>query len=695
MASIEANGSRGHHKFTLNVSETYVSGGAENYSTVSWSLVLSPIQSGWDWYISGVNYSVNVDGQNWSGSIPSYNGSSTVTIASGTKNVTHDSDGGKWVGFDFSINDTAGQYYTPGNASASGGMWLTKINRYANITSLTISDRKETSLKVNVATDRNAWIFAKVNNGAWLNGGEPFLSNVTSGSFTLTGLTANTNYTVTVLARSDGRYGSLDTTKDVATSTYNYPNCNSSPNFIIGYSVTLGLYNPLKRSVTVKILSSNDTELASGTTSGTSISGFNGASQIQNMYNSIPNSASGTYKVRVIYGSTSTKTRNNGNTYSVNTTTSKPTFNLFEYEDINPTTLALTGNNQTCVLGYSTIKATVSTSNKATANNSATMSKYRLTIGSATNEANYSESEAVTMQIASATSSSYVVYAIDSRGLSTDVTLTSPIQIPYTNIIKDVSNSSTLRNGGVSEFVTLTLNGSIWMGNFGQVDNAITSTTYRFKKSSDTTWITGTTTITPTLNQDGTFEFEGLIAGNNEDNGFDIDSVYNIEVTVADKLSSTTYTFTLGSGIPHVAYYKDGVSIMGAYDEDLGGALQVNGVIRDGVYSYEERKVGYWINGKPLYAKTLESDTTGTISNNIDNVDEIFIDMSHSYLKANNIYYPISYKLAQNYSGVPTISSFAAKTFVNVHVIGISDINLIIVTILYTKTTDTATITSE
>ena len=134
MASCSGNGSRGHHRFTLNVNETSVNT-TNNTSTVSWSLVLSPIQTGWDWNISGISYSVSVDGGVASGNIQSYNGSSTVTIASGSKTITHNSDGSKSIGFSFNITDSANKTYTPGNASGSGSMTLTKINRKANITS--------------------------------------------------------------------------------------------------------------------------------------------------------------------------------------------------------------------------------------------------------------------------------------------------------------------------------------------------------------------------------------------------------------------------------------------------------------------------------------------------------------------------------------------------------------------------------
>ena len=123
MASISANGSKGHHRFTLNVNETGTNAGA-NQSTVSFSLVLSPIQNDWDWNVSRdpVTYNINIDGTNYSGSIVSYNGYSTVTIRSGTKTITHNADGSKYISFSFNINGRPDLSYTPGNASASGGM---------------------------------------------------------------------------------------------------------------------------------------------------------------------------------------------------------------------------------------------------------------------------------------------------------------------------------------------------------------------------------------------------------------------------------------------------------------------------------------------------------------------------------------------------------------------------------------------
>ena len=129
MASIQANGSRGHHRFALNVTETGINASA-NTSSVHFDLVLSPIQTGWDWAINGISYNISIDGQNFSGNIPSYDGTSTVTLRSGDITIGHNENGNKSIGFSFSINDSANRTYTPGSCSASGSMALTHINRY-------------------------------------------------------------------------------------------------------------------------------------------------------------------------------------------------------------------------------------------------------------------------------------------------------------------------------------------------------------------------------------------------------------------------------------------------------------------------------------------------------------------------------------------------------------------------------------
>ena len=136
MASISANGSKGHHKFTLTVTETATST-ANNTSDISWSFVLSPVAKNYDWSYSStvpVTYTVTINGTNYTGNIMSYNGTSTVTVRSGTNTITHNNDGSKSISYSFSVS-SIDKSYLPGSASASGTMPLTKISRAATITS--------------------------------------------------------------------------------------------------------------------------------------------------------------------------------------------------------------------------------------------------------------------------------------------------------------------------------------------------------------------------------------------------------------------------------------------------------------------------------------------------------------------------------------------------------------------------------
>lgn len=133
--TITANGAKGHHKFTLTVTENSTSREG-NSSSVSWALVISPIVKEYDWISNSgkVKYSVTVNGTAYNGIIATYDGVSTVTIKSATLTCPHNEDGSKTISFSFSITDSTGWTFAPGNASKSGTMALTEIPRYATIT---------------------------------------------------------------------------------------------------------------------------------------------------------------------------------------------------------------------------------------------------------------------------------------------------------------------------------------------------------------------------------------------------------------------------------------------------------------------------------------------------------------------------------------------------------------------------------
>lgn len=150
-----ANGSKGHHKFTLNVTETGTSG---NSSFNDYSFILAPIQKGWDWadWKDKISYEIKFTEKvvneetnqitinelyKATGTIPAYNGSSTVILSSGSDiEIEHESDGTKTIDISFKVTDNTGATYTCGNASASGAMELTDLHTSPDLSLSSITE---------------------------------------------------------------------------------------------------------------------------------------------------------------------------------------------------------------------------------------------------------------------------------------------------------------------------------------------------------------------------------------------------------------------------------------------------------------------------------------------------------------------------------------------------------------------------
>lgn len=155
------------------------------------------------------------------------------TVGSHTFTVAHNGDGSKHIGFD-------GYYYTgisPSDLGASGSATLTKIPRYANITSF-----KNTETTVNSATfywtaDSNCDVLQySLNNGStW--------SNASGSTFSISGLSPGTNYNIKIKVRrtDSGLYTTSNnisfTTKSIARIS------NSSLSMNIGDSLSLSFSN--------------------------------------------------------------------------------------------------------------------------------------------------------------------------------------------------------------------------------------------------------------------------------------------------------------------------------------------------------------------------------------------------------------------------------------------------------------------
>lgn len=132
--TLVANGAKGYHKFTLNVTENSTSI-SDNTSLLNFSFEISPIQYGWDWlnWGSAISYIININGTEYTGTIPNYDGKSKVELKSESLSVEHNSDGTKTIDISFSVVDNAKQNYTCGNASVTDSMELTSIPRASTV----------------------------------------------------------------------------------------------------------------------------------------------------------------------------------------------------------------------------------------------------------------------------------------------------------------------------------------------------------------------------------------------------------------------------------------------------------------------------------------------------------------------------------------------------------------------------------
>ena len=354
------------------------------------------------------------------------------------------------------------------------------------------------------------------------------------------------------------------------------------------------------------------------------------------------------------------KTVIGGNNFTDNVTkevtiiNANPQFNDFDWETINYN--SLTGNNKTVIKDYSNIKTIVSEQNKAIGLKEAIITSYQTTIGSKS-VTNNNIAYPVENVIQKVDGASITVFANDSRGNSTPIIKPISNYIEYKKIIGSISNLE--RTQQVNSEVNLQVEGEIDLVNFGAIVNSVVSAKYYYKEtSSNDDFVEGTTKLNATLTQiEGTkykYEIDQNIAGDLGANGFDINKSFLIKIVINDELDFVEDTETLGNGSPAIAIYGNNVSLGAPYNESLGGRVQINGAVYDGlfdIYSTEELKIGKWINNKPLYRRVIElPNGTGTNeekryaldSLGINNVEEIYIG-NPSFYTLDNQHYPFPY----------------------------------------------------
>ena len=390
-------------QFNWAVDSTSVSG---NYKRIYWSLVGGG-DAEWTTYMAG-NFKVVIDGETVYSSADRIELKKGTVVASGYKTLYHDATGNK----SFSASAEAGIYYYAVNCRGSGSWELPTIPRYANV-SHSLADKTETTITINWGADASCDHLQYS-----IDGGKSFVDVNGYPNYTITGLTQNTTYNiVTKVKRRDSQLWSQ--TGALVVTTYNYPHCISSPDFIIGDTLTLEFYNPLSRSILVKGYSKTDgREIFGGATSGTRIDGFNDGDSVNEQYASIPNSQSGEYTVVAIYNDIPMK-RDAGSVYRVRGN-EIPTINAFDYVDKNQSVVDITKNSTQIVQNKSVLLARF---HPATANYGAGgISRYYIEVnGYVRNEILSGAYEMGTID--SGNDVDLTLTAVDSRGLSASKTI--------------------------------------------------------------------------------------------------------------------------------------------------------------------------------------------------------------------------------------------------------------------------------
>jgi hypothetical protein len=502
---------------------------ANNKTVINWSLT----GAGGDtsvYYKSG-NFKVVIDGTTVYSSTTRIELYGSTKVASGTHTIYHGGDGKKT----FKASAEAGIYTVAVNCDGEGSWALTDIPRYGT-SKQSLNAKTETTIKMNWSSDSIVdQIEYSTNDGSsWTT------VNVTdgkSGTYTISGLAANTTYKVkTRIRRKDSQLKTVSSALSV--TTYDYPYCTSSPDFTIGDEVKLTFYNPLSRSFSFYLIA-NGTQIANTFTSNkTTYTGVTSASSQEQLYATIPKAKYGEYQVKVVYG-TSTKTRANKNKFYINESKCLPTFTTFTYKDTNTTAETLTGKSGV-VKTMSMLQVAIPKANAMVVKNSATPVKYVVTFDTITKNITYSSTADVSTTFAvevGAGTKRLKVTAYDSRGL----TATAYKDIVVYDYFMPTINATLTRKNNFEDETTIKFSGTFAPVTIsGTAKNSLTYVMYRYGEKGGTrgSWVTLSPTITT-----GKYTNANILIS------LDNTKAYEFDFYVADVLGGyTTVTKTVSVG---------------------------------------------------------------------------------------------------------------------------------------------------
>ena len=511
-------------------------------TTISWLLTSNAANSYKASNLKAVINGKTVYSQSKLQTVPAGNGKK---LASGTLVVQHAADGTKVLTASLGGKIGASSYDLWDDEASS--FWLLpslsdNATVYQSITGTT-----ETTATVKWTSDATiSGLWVTLDNGSnWTSLGNP---NAANGRYTITGLNAKSSYTIKTKVQKKGTNLTTISNASVA-KTYDYPHCTGGNDFVIGEKCLLHMYNPLNRTITVKLYykgggyfsqtvqGSNDPNIGGTNINGDEYVKVTGTAAKNALYASIPNNTSYRYDIEVDYGEV-TRTLVEAGHYSVNAKECSPEIETVGYQDINASTIAITNDRKLIIQNQSTVEFYTLglTAKKSASVKSCTVKvagqTFNLTVsGTAASGGNAS--------LRASYNTDAVFTLTDSRGLTATRTVTVNIlswSLPTALITLQ------RRDNYYSE-TYLTVN-----ARYSSLNGAnLLLIEYKARKTGTSSWtINGTTTSGTTVN---------LTMDNTK--------MWDVVVTLTDLFGTTTYNLKLSRGTPiiYFDYLKSSVGV--------------------------------------------------------------------------------------------------------------------------------------
>ena len=469
--------------------------------------------------------------------------------------------------FYFTVKDTQNSGWCN---YTSGTYQLDVAPAYTSITGFSVGALSETSVKFNwSAANTVDYIWYSTNNGSSWTGVD--VADGTSGSFDVGGLAADTGYNFRIRVRRKDSQLTTDSGAYYA-ATYAYPYLTSVPEFTVGNSLTIGIYNPLGRSCTISVIGDNGVEHNCGTITGATISPFNDDDWKNIWYSTLPSKTQGTYKARLVCSTGNVNHVSRAVKYYLDTSDSgfKPAFTDNEIINVvNTANTTIAGSNK-FIKNHNSLSGVIK---PMTAQRSARGSYYNVSSsGLATVKKDYSSSN-IDFVLGNMSTNTFNVTAVDSRGFTTTRSKTIDL-VDYNN--PGVTTSKITRQNGIGTKVVLAFTGvyTNWSGL--PKTNSIQS--IRYKIGASGTW--------ESLPNDATLTSSGgvwaLSAVLNDD--FSTTSQYDLYLEIKDLLETIVvgaYTISTADAFiwKDLANKRMGINKKPTEALDVLGNAKVSGTI--------------------------------------------------------------------------------------------------------------------